>query len=83
MAALLLLEATISGKPIITYLPFDKEDGPNIPNELGERVVSLEALSKTVSRLFDASHERSRNEKEQTLPDLLQKSISGRRRISC
>lgn len=36
-------EATISGKPVITYLPFDQEHEREIPNELGERVESPEA----------------------------------------
>ena len=48
-------EATISGKPVITYLPIDQEYERKIPNELGERVKSLEDLAEVVNRLFCAS----------------------------
>ena len=49
------LEATISEKPIVTYIPFKQEYARDIPNQLGERVESLEALSETINRLFNSS----------------------------
>lgn len=69
------LEATISGKPVITYLPFDQEYSRDIPNELGERVESLEALSEAVSRLFSASQIRVSAEQEQKLPESVVKKV--------
>jgi hypothetical protein len=49
------IEATISGKPVITYLPFKQEYAREIPNELGEHVESLEDLTHTVNNLFSKS----------------------------
>jgi surface carbohydrate biosynthesis protein len=69
-------EATISGKPVITYLPFDQEHEREIPNELGERVESLEALAEVTSQLFRASQARtSWQEEQQGLPESLMKKV--------
>ena len=64
------MEASISSKPVVTYLPFERErhylDG-DIPNKLGERVESLEALSETINRLFNSSGS-SLDDKKDTKP---------------
>jgi len=69
------LEATISGKPVVTYLPFKQEYARDIPNELGERVDSVEALSEVVSGLFRARQSPGRGEQEQSLPESVSKKM--------
>jgi len=69
------LEATISGKPVVTYVPFELEYARDIPNGIGERVSSLEALSEAVSQLFRASQSVGRGEQEQRLPESVAKKI--------
>ena len=69
------LEATVSGKPVVTYLPFDQEYARDLPNELGFRVKSLEALSNTVNELLHMSRSREDNEKDEALPESVAKKI--------
>lgn len=69
------LEATISGKPVVTYLPFKREYARDLPNKLGVRVHSPEALSVAVNRLFDASHSGDGNDKEEALPESVAEKI--------
>ena len=47
------IEASISGKPIITYTPFNQKFAREIPNEIGYKVETLEKLSETVNNLFN------------------------------
>ena len=46
------LEATVSNKPVVTYIPFDQEYSPQLSNELGYRVESLEQLLNKVNNIF-------------------------------
>ena len=56
------IEATISDKPVITYIPFDQEYAREIPNELGHRVKTLKSLSRVVNELFERTlSKRQRN----------------------
>ena len=45
-------EATISNKPLITYVPFDMEYGNDLPNKLGYIVNTKKDLSDKVNDLF-------------------------------
>jgi surface carbohydrate biosynthesis protein len=49
------LEATVAGKPIITYLPFEQAHARELPNELGHRVKTLDELSNAANALFEAA----------------------------
>ena len=49
------LEATISKKPVVTYIPFQQTYGNDIPNRLGHIVNSLKDLTSKVNSLFDDS----------------------------
>ncbi|SFC96420.1 surface carbohydrate biosynthesis protein [Thiohalospira halophila DSM 15071] len=69
------LEATVFGKPVVTYLPFEQEYARELPNELGVRVESLEALSDTVNGLFHASQSGVGSEKEEALPVSVAKKV--------
>jgi hypothetical protein len=69
------LEATVSGKPVVTYLPFEQEYARELANELGVRVESLEGLSDTVNKIFHASQSDGGAETQKALPDSVVKKI--------
>ncbi|MCG5541847.1 MULTISPECIES: surface carbohydrate biosynthesis protein [unclassified Halorhodospira] len=69
------LEATVSGKPVVTYLPFEQEHARDIPNELGVCVESLEDLSDIVNQLFHASRSGGGAKSEEALPESVAKKV--------
>ena len=46
------MEANVSGKPVVTFIPFEQKFARAIPNELGEHVTTLDELSLTINKLF-------------------------------
>ena len=48
------LEATISGKPVVTYVPFQQKYCNDLPNRLGHIVNSTKDLANKVNFLFEA-----------------------------
>lgn len=69
------LEATVSGKPVITYLPFEQQYARELPNELGARVGSLEDLSRTVNALFNKSLSGQESDVGGDVPESVAKKI--------
>lgn len=69
------LEATVSGKPVVTYVPFEQKNARELPNGLGVRVESLKALSDTVDELFHGSRSFGSNVKKGALPESVAKKI--------
>ncbi len=69
------LEATISKKPLITYIPFEQNYASNLANELGHSVKTLEELSKKVSNILDSKNEDNKNHDQNHLPEILSKKI--------
>ena len=69
------IEATISGKPIITYTPFDQKYFREIPNELGYKVKTLEKLSETVKTLFNERKLEKNKDQLNKIPDIISKKI--------
>ena len=70
------LEATISMKPVVTYIPFKQIYGNDIPNRLGHIVNSLEDLSKKVNSIFQATQSESQKKnvsKNEIHEDLVKK----------
>ena len=65
------MEATISGKEVITYIPFDQEYSREIPNELGHRVETKENLSSVINEILECALS-----KKQTNMKALPKSIT-------
>ena len=65
------LEATISGKPVITFNPFQMEYAKPIPNILGYNVKSKEELLAKANELFD--FEKNKEFKKETIkiPEVL------------
>jgi len=69
------IEATFSGKPIVTYIPFKQEYRREIPNELGYRVETLKELSRTVNTLFDDMQSSDQNKSGKEIPEIVSKKI--------
>lgn len=68
------LEATVSGKPIITYLPFEQAYARELPNELGHRVKTLDDLSNVANSLFEATT-KAQAQPELPLPACVAKKV--------
>ena len=69
------LEATVSNKPVITYIPFDQQYESKLANELGYRVKSLEELLSKANAIFDSHKLRDQKELVTTLPNIVSKKI--------
>lgn len=69
------LEATVSNKPLLTYVPFSQDYAREIPNELGVRVESLDALPETVDEMLNASRSCGTSGQTQELPESVAKKI--------
>ena len=67
------IEASIFGKPIITYTPFNQTYAREIPNELGYKVETLEKLSETVNNLFNERKSKKNNDHLNKIPDIISK----------
>lgn len=69
------IEATVSGKPVVTYKPFhQKYTSREIPNKLGHQAESLEELSAAVNNLFnEIQNNKQKNVKK--IPDIISKKI--------
>ena len=68
------IEATISGKPVITYNPFQMEYAKPIPNSLGYNINSKEELLKKVNELFISEKNRDKKDKIK-IPEVLTKKL--------
>ena len=70
------LEATISGKPVVTYIPFQQKHPRELANELGHRVESTEELLKKINSLFENSKLNNQKNTIKTIPDIILKKIN-------
>ena len=68
------IEATVSKKPVVTYIPFSQQYSPQLANELGYRVESLEELSLKVNDIFK-SRQTDEIDKKMKIPDVISKKI--------
>lgn len=70
------LEATVSKKPVVTYVPFQIDNYADTPsNRLGYRVESLENLLRTVNDLFDTRQSGDQKEAGKQIPEIISKKI--------
>lgn len=69
------LEATIYGKPVVTYVPFKQEYSGEVANELGYRVESLKDLSFQANALFDSIQSGDQKEADKQIPEAISKKI--------
>ena len=69
------IEASISGKPIITYTPFNQKFAREIPNEIGYKVETLEKLLETVNNLFNEAKLKKNKDQSNKIPDIISNKI--------
>jgi surface carbohydrate biosynthesis protein len=69
------IEATISEKPLVTYIPFENEYDNEIPNLLGDIVKSPDELVNTVNNIFDDMQSGSKKNLKKQIPEILNKKI--------
>ena len=63
------LEATVSEKPLVTYIPFNQKHGYQLPNELGYCAKSKEELLGKINNLFNDMKSESKKRFEKPLPE--------------
>ena len=69
------LEATVSQKPLVTYIPFEQNHGYELPNGLGYRVMSKEELLNKVNDLFDDIKIGDQKNLDKPIPEQVSKKI--------
>ncbi len=69
------LEATVSGKPLVTYMPFKQEYGNEVSTELGYSVKNLEELSSTINKLYISGQSINQNSSNKSFTDEVSKKI--------
>ncbi len=69
------LEAIISKKPVVTYILSGQKYSPQLANELGYRVKSLEELLSRVNTIFDSNKLGNKNNIDEQLPNVISKKI--------
>jgi surface carbohydrate biosynthesis protein len=69
------LEATVLKKPVVTYTPFKQKYSPQLANELGYRINSLEELLSKVNTIYDSSKIVNKRELNDTLPNIISNKI--------
>ncbi len=69
------LEATISKKPVVTYIPFQQEYSPELPNRLGFKVKSLEELSSKINNIFDTIQSGDKIDMTEKIPEIVEKKL--------
>ena len=69
------LEASLSRKPIITFVPFVANYSRELPNDLGYRVETLEELSKKVNDIMDETKLKSNDNTLKLIPKIVSQKI--------
>ena len=65
------LEATVSKKPVITYIPFEQKYASQLANKIGHRVETLDQLLSKVNNIFENRENNNQSEFSKSLPDIL------------
>jgi surface carbohydrate biosynthesis protein len=69
------IEATISGKPVLTYSPFQMEYDHKLANSLGYNIKSKEELLIKVNELFNSEKIREKKKVEVKISEVLSKKL--------
>lgn len=69
------LEATVLKKPVVTYIPFKQKYSPQLANELGFIVFTLEELLNKVNAIFNSSKTINQKKLDGTLPSVISNKI--------
>jgi len=70
------LEATVSRKPILTYIPFQQEYARELANDLGYRVESPYELLTKVNAIFKTLQDNSQKKSEDKIPEIVSNKIN-------
>ena len=68
-------EATISKKPLLTYLPYEQKYGNELPNRLGYIVKTPEELLNKINEIFFDTHKNSKNNSNNLIPHFVSNKI--------
>ena len=68
-------EATVSKKPVVTYVPYLQKYGNEPPNKLGYRVETSEELLNKINSIFDNLKSEGQKNVNKPLPDTVSKKI--------
>jgi surface carbohydrate biosynthesis protein len=69
------LEATVAGKPLVTYVPYKQRYGNKLPNKLGYYIQSVKELSAKVNKLFENKSFNSKKFWNTSFPAQVSKKI--------
>ena len=69
------LEATISQRPLISYIPFKAEFNRELANDLGFKASTLKKLSYKIEKIFKSSRKKKFKNTIKTLPPSLLKKV--------
>ena len=69
------LEATVSEKPVVTYIPFKQKYPREFANNLGYRVETLDQLQEKVDFLFENSQSKKQKNISKNIPEIITKKI--------
>ncbi len=70
------IEATILGKPVVTYMPTKLEHYTcEVPNSLGYKVKTLDELSNKLNHIFENLQSYSKNDKNEKFNEIISKKI--------
>jgi surface carbohydrate biosynthesis protein len=69
------LEATVHGKPLVTYIPFKPRRDNELSNELGYRIQNKEELLQKVNALFNDKESNNKNSLNKILPPQVSKKL--------
>ena len=70
------IEATILGKPVVTYMPIKLEHYTcDVPNSLGFKIEKLEDLSDKINNIFKNSNLNDNNEINENIDKIIAKKF--------
>ena len=69
------IEATVAGKPVVSYVPFQMNYSATLTNNLGYRVESLDKLTSTINNLFNNGKPIDQKDLLKSSSDLFSKKI--------
>ena len=69
------LEATVSEKPVVTYVPFPQKYSRELANDLGYRVETLDQLFQKVNFLFENSQLNNQKTINKNISEIVNKKI--------
>ena len=69
------IEASLLGKPVISYIPFKADFSRDLANDLGYKVTSNKELTDVVNTLYDSSKSKNKKKINKSISKILSKKI--------